>query len=246
MRMLDKVVMITGAGRGIGRETALLVAREGGRAVVVDRDAAPVAEVVAEIKANGGEALDITADVTSREQLDAAVAAAVAKYGRIDVLINNAGITQDATLAKMTEAQFDRVIDINLKGVFNATQAVLPTLLAQGSGKIINASSVVGINGNFGQTNYAATKAGVIGMTKSWAKELGRKGITANAVAPGFIATEMTAAMPEKVLAMMADKTVLGRLGQPSDIAKVYLFLASSDADFITGQVISVDGGLVM
>lgn len=246
MRIKDKVVMITGAGRGIGRATALLAAKEGARVVVVDRDAEPASQVAAQIRESGGQALDVVADVTDRAQLDAAVTKATEAFDRIDVLINNAGITQDATLAKMTESQFDRVIDINLKGVFHATQAVLPTMIAQNKGKIINASSVVGLHGNFGQTNYAATKAGVIGMTKSWAKELARKGITANAVAPGFIATEMTAAMPEKVLAMMSDKTPLGRLGQPDDIAKVYLFLASDDSDFITGQVISVDGGLVL
>ena len=216
--MDGKVLIVTGAGRGIGKETALLLSKEGARTVVIDRDADTASAVAVEIKAAGGQALAIGADVTSREQLDAAVAQAVGTFGRVDVLINNAGITQDATLAKMTEAQFDRVVDINLKGVFHATQAVLPGMLAQGSGKIINASSVVGLHGNFGQTNYAATKAGVIGMTKSWAKELAKKGITANAVAPGFIQTEMTAAMPEKVLTMMADKTPLGRLGQPGDV----------------------------
>ncbi|MDB5099277.1 MAG: 3-oxoacyl-[acyl-carrier-protein] reductase [Cyanobacteria bacterium RYN_339] len=246
MRIKDKVIFITGGGRGIGRETALLMAREGARVAVVDRDAAPAQAVVDEIVAAGGEAVAQAADVSKRDGVEAAVAGVLAKFGRIDVLINNAGITMDSTLAKMTEDQFDRVIDINLKGVFNCTQAVLPTFLAQGKGKIINASSVVGQYGNFGQTNYAATKAGVIGMTKTWAKELARKGITSNAVAPGFIFTDMTALMPEKVLDVMKDKTPLGRLGMPGDVAKVYLFLASDDADFITGQVIGVDGGLVL
>ncbi|MFN3431909.1 MAG: 3-oxoacyl-[acyl-carrier-protein] reductase [Candidatus Sericytochromatia bacterium] len=246
MRIKNKVVIITGAGRGIGRVAAEHLAREGARVVVADRDEANVAETVAAIKGAGGEAMGETVDVTNRGQLEAMARRVVETWGRIDVLINNAGITQDATLAKMTEDQFDRVININLKGVFNATQAVLPHMTQQGKGKIINTSSVVGLYGNFGQTNYAATKAGVIGMTKSWAKELARKGITANAVAPGFIVTEMTAAMPEKVLGLMQDKTPVGRLGLPEDVAKAYLFLASDDADFINGHVLNVDGGLVL
>ena len=246
MRVQDKVVIVTGAGRGIGKETALLMAREGARVVVCDRDAASVDAVAKAIEAAGGQAMAAAVDVTRRAQIAAMVEAVMARFGRIDVLINNAGITQDATLAKMTEEQFDRVIDINLKGVFNCTQAVVPHMVAAGKGKIVNASSVVGVYGNFGQTNYAATKAGVIGMTKSWAKELARKGITANAVAPGFVLTDMTQAMPDKVLGMMEEKTPMGRLGTPADIAKAYLFLASDDADFITGQVLGVDGGLVL
>lgn len=246
MRIKDKVVLITGGGRGIGAETAKLMAKEGAKVVVCDRDAGAAEEVALAIRDAGGEAIGAPADVTDRGQVDGVVKAAIAKFGAIDVLVNNAGITQDATLAKMTEEQFDRVLNVNLKGVFHCTQAVLPFFIERGKGKIINASSVVGVHGNFGQTNYAATKAGVIGMTKTWAKELARKGITANAVAPGFILTDMTAAMPEKVLDMMKDKTPVGRLGQPGDVAKAYLFLASDDADFITGQVIGVDGGLVL
>jgi 3-oxoacyl-[acyl-carrier protein] reductase len=246
MRIKDKVVVITGSGRGIGRVAAEHLAREGAKVVIADRDPSTVAEAAATIKGEGFEAMGEVVDVTDRASLEAMASRVVEKWGRIDVLINNAGITQDATLAKMTEEQFDRVIDINLKGVFNATQAVLPQMVSQGKGKIINTSSVVGLYGNFGQTNYAATKAGVIGMTKSWAKELARKGITANAVAPGFIVTDMTSAMPEKVLGAMQDKTPVGRLGLPSDIAKAYLFLASDDADFINGHVLCVDGGLVL
>lgn len=246
MKLQDKVVIITGAGRGIGRESALNLAREGASVVVCDRDAGCVAEVVAQIAAAGGQAMDGTVDVTDRSQLSELTQRVVDNWGRIDVLINNAGITADATLAKMTEDQFDRVIDVNLKGVFNCTQAVVPKMIEQGKGKIISTTSVVGLYGNFGQTNYAATKAGVIGMTKSWAKELARKGITANAVAPGFIMTEMTSAMPEKVLTMMKDKTPVGRLGLPEDIAKAYVFLASDDSDFINGHVLSVDGGVVL
>ncbi len=246
MRVKGKVVIITGAGRGIGRETALLLAGEGAQVAVCDRDPAAVQEVSRQIVRAGGEASAHALDVTRRSEIAEMVQQVMERFGRIDVLINNAGITMDATLGKMTEEQFDAVIDVNLKGVFNCTQAVLPQMVAQGRGKIISASSVVGVHGNFGQTNYAATKAGVIGMTKSWAKELGRKGITANAVAPGFIQTDMTAAMPEKVLAAMSEKTPVGRLGTPADIAKAYLFLASDDADFITGQVLGVDGGLVL
>lgn len=246
MRIKDKVVLITGGGRGIGAETAKLMAKEGAKVVVCDRDAGAAEEVAIAIREAGGQAMGAGADVTDRNQVDQVVKDAVSKFGAIDVLVNNAGITQDATLAKMTEEQFDRVLNVNLKGVFHCTQAVLPFFIERGKGKIINASSVVGVHGNFGQTNYAATKAGVIGMTKTWAKELARKGITANAVAPGFILTDMTAAMPEKVLDMMKDKTPVGRLGLAADVAKAYLFLASDDADFITGQVIGVDGGLVL
>jgi 3-oxoacyl-[acyl-carrier protein] reductase len=246
MRVKDKIVLITGGGRGIGAETAKLMAKEGAKVVVCDRDAGAAEEVAIAIREAGGEAIGAAADVTDRKQVEGVVAQASEKFGGIDVLVNNAGITLDSTLAKMTEDQFDRVVNVNLKGVFNCTQVVLPIFLARGKGKIINASSVVGVHGNFGQTNYAATKAGVIGMTKTWAKELARKGITANAVAPGFIMTDMTAQMPEKVLDMMKDKTPVGRLGQAADVAKAYLFLASDDADFITGQVIGVDGGLVL
>src|SRR5690606_27197858 len=167
-------------------------------------------------------------------------------YGRIDVLVNNAGITQDATLLKMTEEQFDRVIDVNLKGVFYCTKAVAPIMVEQGKGKIINTSSVVGVYGNFGQTNYAASKSAVIGMTKTWAKELGRKGINVNAVAPGFIAKPMVQKMPEKVLEKMKGNVSLARLGDPKDVANAYLFLASDESDYVHGHVLHVDGGIMM
>jgi 3-oxoacyl-[acyl-carrier protein] reductase len=171
---------------------------------------------------------------------------AVRVFGRLDILVNNAGITSDNQLYKMTEEQWDNVIAVNLKGVFNCAQAAAGVMMEQGSGVILNASSVVGIYGNFGQTNYAATKWGVIGMTKTWAKELGRKGIRVNAVAPGFILTPMTEKMPEKVLDMMKDKAPIKRLGTPEDIANAYAFLASDEASFITGAVLSVDGGIVL
>ncbi|MEW5826913.1 MAG: 3-oxoacyl-ACP reductase FabG [Candidatus Bipolaricaulota bacterium] len=244
MRLAGKVAMITGAGRGIGREAATLFAREGARVVVADVD--PQGEkVVLEIRSHGGEATFARGDVTSREQCSALVESAVSAFGRIDILVNNAGITRDAQLVKLSENDFDRVIAVNLKGTFNLTQAVAPRMLDQGSGRIINVSSVVGVYGNFGQTNYAATKAGVIGMTKVWARELGRKGITVNAVAPGFIQTEMTEGVPEKVLDLMRSRTPLGRLGTARDVANVYLFLASDDAAYVNGSVVCVDGGLI-
>jgi 3-oxoacyl-[acyl-carrier protein] reductase len=246
MRFQDRVVLITGGGRGIGAETARQFAAEGATVVVCDRDVDAAEQVAARIRDGGGQADAHAMDVTDRAGVDAVVAQVLGRHGRVDVLVNNAGITMDATLVKMTAEQFDRVIDVNLKGVFNVTQAIVPAMVAAGKGAIVNASSVVGLHGNFGQTNYAATKAGVIAMTKTWSRELARKGITVNAVAPGFIQTEMTAAMPEKVLTMMAEKTPLGRLGQPADIARAYMFLASPDAAFITGHTLSVDGGLVL
>jgi 3-oxoacyl-[acyl-carrier protein] reductase len=244
MRLAGKVAIITGAGRGIGREAAVLFAREGAKVVLADVD--PQGEkVVGEIKELGGEAIFVRSDVTNRESCVAMAAAAVSSFGRIDILVNNAGITRDAQLVKLAESDFDRVIAVNLKGTFNATQAVASQMVEQGSGRIINVSSVVGLYGNFGQTNYAATKAGVIGMTKTWARELGRKGITVNAVAPGFIQTEMTESVPEKVLELMRGRTPLGRLGTARDVANIYLFLASDDAAYVNGTVVCVDGGLI-
>jgi 3-oxoacyl-[acyl-carrier protein] reductase len=193
--------------------------------------------------------------VADRDAVQAWVDAISAEHGRIDVLVNNAGVLRDAALVKvqdgqlvkqMAEADFDLVIGVNLKGVFNCTQAVAPHMIRQGGGVILNASSVVGQDGNFGQTNYVATKAGVIGMTKVWARELGRYHIRVNAVAPGFIATEMVRSMPEKVIAGMQARTPLGRMGQPRDIANAYLFLASEEASFITGTTLRVDGGIVV
>jgi 3-oxoacyl-[acyl-carrier protein] reductase len=238
--------MITGAGRGLGREGALLFAREGAKVVVAEFDAAAGEEAVRAIKAAGGEAMFAPVNVADRSSVNAMVEAVLARYGRIDILVNNAGITADATLMKMTEEAWDRVIAVNLTGVFHCTQAVVPTMVSQGYGRIINTASVVGLYGNFGQTNYAAAKAGVIGMTKTWAKELGPKGITVNAVAPGFIVTEMTAKMPEKILALMKEKTPVRRLGTPADVANAYLFLALEESSFINGAVLSVDGGLTL
>ncbi len=246
MRLKDKVAIITGGARGIGRETALLFAREGAKVAIGDFDREAGAATVQEICQMGGEALFFSVDVTDIKQVQLMVDGTLGGFGRIDILVNNAGITRDAFLTKMTPEQWNQVIAVNLTGVFNCTRAVVPVMISQGSGRILNAASVVGLYGNMGQTNYAATKAGVIGMTRTWAKELGRKGITVNAVAPGFIITDMTAKVPEKVLEMMKEKTPLGRLGQPRDVAYAYLFLASDEAAYINGVVLSVDGGLVL
>ncbi len=202
-------------------------------------------ELAEEIKRSGDQAVFVKVDVTKQEQVKRMVDTVVDKFGQIDVLVNNAGVLRDAQLLKLSEEDFDLVLDVNLKGVFNCTQAVAPVMCEQGKGKIINVASVVALYGNFGQTNYVASKAGVIGMTRVWARELGPKGISVNAVAPGFIATDMMGRVPDRVLDSIREKTPLGRLGEPRDVANVYLFLASDEADFINGAVICVDGGLV-
>ncbi|MBS4008568.1 MAG: glucose 1-dehydrogenase [Clostridium sp.] len=247
MRLKEKVAIITGGARGIGEFTAKRFSQEGAKVVVADVNDHDINRVVAEITEVGGQAIGLKVDVTNRVMVDAMVNTTVSFYGKIDILINNAGITADNTLLKMTEAEFDRVLNVNLKGVFHCGQAAAAVMLEKGNGGVIlNASSIVGIYGNFGQTNYAATKWGVIGITKSWAKELGRNGIRVNAVAPGFIVTPMTNKMPEKILEMMKDKSALKSLGYAEDIANAYLYLASDEARFITGTVLSVDGGLVL
>ena len=244
MKLTEKVVIITGGAQGIGKETAKKFLLEGASVVLCDYD-----EVVglATLEEFDNEKVDFyKVDVTDSAQIEKMVQSTLDKYGRIDVLINNAGITIDGFLTKMDEEDWEKVISVNLSGVFKCTKAVAPIMLKQGSGVILNASSVVGLYGNIGQTNYAATKAGVIGLTKSWAKEFGPKGIRVNAVAPGFIETGMTAVVPQKVLDFMKDKTPLRRLGKPEDIASAYLFLASDDANYINGTILSVDGGLVL
>ncbi|VVB91627.1 L-rhamnose 1-dehydrogenase (NADP(+)) [uncultured archaeon] len=246
MKLENKVTIITGAGSGIGKETALLFAKEGAKVVVADINEKSGGETLAEIKKNGGEGYFAKLDVSNREEIKQVIKDAVEKYGKIDVLINNAGIIQDALVLKMTEEQWDRVINVNLKGTFNCIQAVVEVMINQGNGVIINTSSIVGLNGNVGQVNYAAAKAGLIGMTKTLAKELGKKGIRVNAVAPGFIITPMTSNVPEKVLEAMKEKTPLRRLGKAEDIAYAYLYLASDEANFVNGAVLSVDGGLVI
>jgi len=243
-RLENKVSLITGAAQGIGLATALKFAAEGAIVIVCDVKQVGVDAAVALCQAAGATAAGFVMDVTDRAMVDAVVAQVKERFGRIDVLVNNAGITQDARLQKMTLEQFDRVIDVNLRGVFHCSQAVADGMVAQGSGVILNASSVVGLYGNFGQTNYAATKFGVIGFTKTWSRELGPKGVRINAVAPGFIATPMVAAMPEKVLKDLEAKVPLRRLGKPEEIANTYAFLASDEASYINGTVIEVSGGI--
>ena len=255
IELKNRVAIITGGANGLGRETALAFARAGAGVAVWDVAEEAGQAVAAEIESGGGRAAFCKVNVAAPAEVEAAVAQVVDRFGKIDILINNAGILRDAQLIKvkdgqivgrLSEADFDAVIAVNLKGVFNCTQAVAPIMIGQGYGRIVSASSVVGLYGNFGQTNYVATKAGVIGMTKVWARELGRRGITCNVVAPGFIATEMVKRMPEKVLAGMVERTPVGRIGEPKDIAYAYLFLASDEAGFINGAVLSVDGGVVV
>ena len=246
MRLKDKVSIITGAAQGIGLATALKFAQEGAVVVVCDLRRDSVEAAVAACRAVGARAEGHVVDVTDRTQVDAMVAAVKASFGRIDVLVNNAGITKDARLQKMTLQQFDAVIDVNLRGVFHCAQAVVDTMVAQGAGVILNASSVVGVYGNFGQTNYAASKFGVIGFTKTWSRELGPKGVRVNAVAPGFVETPILSTMPDKVLEQMRAKVPLGRLARPEEIANVYAFLASDEASYINGTVIEVAGGLTV
>jgi 3-oxoacyl-[acyl-carrier protein] reductase len=252
MRLQDKVTLITGGAAGIGKATALRFAEEGAKVVICD-----VNEEAGEalLKKLGPAARFDKVNVADRKEVQAWIDSVIGQYGRIDVLVNNAGITRDAQFVKMKDGElvkqmeeyaFDQVISVNLKGVFNCTQAVTPCMIKQGGGVIVNASSVAGLYGNFGQTNYVATKSGVIGMTKVWARELGKYGIRVNAVAPGLIKTEMLQKMPENVLAEMKSHTPLGRLGDPRDIANAYLWLASDEASFVHGAIISVDGGLVI
>jgi 3-oxoacyl-[acyl-carrier protein] reductase len=250
-RLAGKVALITGAARGIGAATALTFAREGAKVVLCDVNEAQGLETAASINQTAGNEQVIAAffpvDVVRMESVQHLIQQTVAQFGRLDILVNNAGVTRDAQLKKMTEEEFDFVININLKGVFNCGKAAAEQMLAQSTGGVIlNAASVVGLDGNFGQTNYAATKAGVIGMTKVWARELGPKGIRVNAVAPGFIQTPMTAKMPEKIYTTMIDKTPLRRAGQPQDVANAYLWLASDEASFVNGVVLRIDGGLVI
>jgi len=243
-RLHHKVCLITGAAQGIGLATAETFAREGAIVVLADLKPEAVADAVKRCQSLGAQAEGHTLDVTDRARVDAVVAEVLARHGRIDVLVNNAGITQDARLQKMTLEQFDRVIDVNLRGVFHCAQRVADAMVQQGSGVILNASSVVGIYGNYGQTNYAASKFGVIGFTKTWARELGPKGVRVNAVAPGFIETPILGTIPDKVIAEMQQRVPLRRLGRPEEIASVYAFLASDDASYVNGAVIEVSGGM--
>ena len=246
MRLKDKICIVTGGAQGIGLATAVKFAREGATVAVSDMRREGIDAAVAACRAAGARAEGFLVDVTDRAQVDAMVNAVKAQFGRIDVLVNNAGITKDARLQKMTLAQFDSVIDVNLRGVFHCAQAVADTMVVQGAGVILNASSVVGIYGNFGQTNYAASKFGVIGFTKTWSRELGPRGVRVNAVAPGFIETPILSTIPDKVLQQMRDDVPLRRLGRPEEIDNVYAFLASDEASYVNGAVIEVAGGLTV
>lgn len=244
-RLENKVAIITGGAQGIGMATTQKFLDEGATVAVWDIDEEKGQSFCEELKSKGHNIQFFKVNVANFENVKENVDKVISAFGKIDILINNAGITRDSTLKKMTPEQWQQVIDVNLTGVFNCTQLVSLRMLEKGYGKIINASSVVGLYGNFGQTNYVATKSGVIGMTKVWARELGAKGINVNAIAPGFIATEMVKAMPENVIKMMEEKTPLKRLGKPEDIANAYLFLASEEASFINGTTLSVDGGII-
>jgi 3-oxoacyl-[acyl-carrier protein] reductase len=246
MKLKDKVAVITGAAQGIGYATARKFLDEGAAVALVDLSAEALQSARASLKVNGEIIESFAVDVTRRDQLDEMVGRLRGRFGRIDILVNNAGITQDARIQNMTEEQFDRVIDVNLKGTYNSCKAVLAPMLEQGSGVILNASSVVGIYGNFGQTNYAASKFGVIGFVKTWARELGPKGIRCNAVCPGFIATHILESIPQRVLAQLTERVPLKRLGRPEEVANVYAFLASDEASYINGAVIEVAGGLTV
>ena len=251
MRLTGKVALITGGAAGIGKATAQRFQEEGATVVICDVNEQAGEATVADL----GLAAFYKVNVADRDDVQRWIEDVVARFDRIDVLVNNAGVLRDGRLVvvkdgelvkQMPEVDWDLVIGVNLKGVFNCTQAVAPVMIRQGSGVILNASSIVGLDGNFGQTNYVATKAGVIGLTKVWARELGRYGVRVNAIAPGFTLTEMVLQMPEKVLADMVSHVPLGRMGQPRDIANGYLFLASDEASYISGVVLRVDGGIVV
>ena len=245
MRLLNKVAIITGGSNGIGLAAVTRFIEEGAKVVIADLDEAQGKVIEEGLIREGKDVFFVQVDVANRESVQNMVKAVTAKYGKIDILINNAGITSDAVLTKMTEEQFDAVIDVNVKGVFNCTQAIVPVMVAVGGGRIINTASVAGVFGNIGQTNYAASKAAVIGMTKTWAKELGRKSITVNAVAPGFVKTAMVEKMPAEVVGRLLQIVSLGSIGETKDIANAYLFLASDEASYITGHTLHVDGGMM-
>lgn len=246
MSLEGKVALVTGGGRGIGRAIALALADAGADvAVVVSRDVTAAESVAEEIRAKGRRALALQTDVSSATATEELVSTVVSELGRVDILVNNAGITRDGLIMRMSEEDWDAVLDVNLKGTFNCTKAAIKRMIRQRSGRIVNVTSIMGITGNGGQANYAASKAGIIGLTKSTAKEVGSRGITCNAIAPGWIQTQMTEHLPAAVSEQVLKQVSLGRLGQPEDIAGVVLFLCSEASSYMTGQVLVVDGGLI-
>lgn len=245
MRLKEKVAIVTGSARGLGKAMVLEMVAQGAKVVVTDVDHESCISVKEEIERRGGEAIALKCDVTSREDVSAMVEETIRAFGKIDILINNAGITRDSGFVKMTDEHWDSVMNVDLKSMFICTQEVVKHMVAQKSGRIINISSIAGVMGNFGQTNYSAAKAGAIGMTKTLSKELGRKGITVNAISPGFMLTEMAAQIPENVQQQMIAQIPMARGGKPEEVAKTAAFLASEDASYITGQNINVNGGWV-
>ncbi len=246
LTLRGRVAVVTGAGRGIGAATAKAFAAAGAHVALLDRDGASATRVAEEIAAAGGEAWHFEADVTDSFGIERVFDGIVDEAGRLDVLVNNAGIVRDARLAEVADADFAATLDVNLRGALVCARAAVPHMLARGSGRILSATSVVARMGNFGQTAYAASKGGIIGMTRAWARELGPKGITANAVAPGFIETDLLTSVPEKVLERFRERIPVGRLGRPDEVANVYLFLASDLASFMNGAIVGVDGGLLL
>jgi len=246
MRLKDKVALITGAARGIGQAIAMTFAKEGADIVVADVNLETAQKTASEIEGLGRKALALEMDVTSYEKVEEGINKILDKMGKVDILVNNAGITKDNLLLRMSQAEWDAVINVNLKGTFNCIKAVSRPMVKQRSGRIISIASIIGLIGNPGQANYAASKAGIIALTKTVAKELASRNINANAVAPGFIQTEMTAKLPEEIKKKMLEAIPLAKLGTPQDVANLCLFLASDESSYITGQVITIDGGMVM